>query len=69
MVLRLGPWSIFPQEAYLGLPHFGGVADLVSAAAVHPPVAGLRVSVDIPSFTNFGEGERKRIRLTREKCP
>ena len=49
-----------------GLPSSGGVAALVSAAAVHPLVAGLPVSGDTPSFRNFGEGGRKRIRLTKK---
>ena len=48
------------------LPPSGGVAALVSAAAVHPLVAGLPGSGDTPSFRNFGEGGRKRIRLTKK---
>ena len=49
-----------------GLPSSGGVAALVSAAAVHPLVAGLPVSGDTTSSRNFGEGGRKRIRLTKK---
>ena len=48
------------------LPPFGGVAALVAAVAVPPLVAGLRGSVDAPSFRDFGEGGRERIRLTKK---
>ena len=49
------------------LSPFGGVAALVAAVAVHPlMVAGLRGFGGAPSFRNFGEGGRKRIRLTKK---
>ena len=38
------------KKPTLGLPHFGGVAVLVSAAVVHPPVAGFRVLGIFPAL-------------------
>ena len=48
------------------LPHSGGVAALVDAASLHTLVAGSPGSGDTPSFSNFGDGKRKRIRLTKK---
>ena len=39
---------------------------LRAAAAVLPLVAGLRGSGEFPCFRKFGEGGRKRIRLTKK---
>ena len=50
-----------------GVPPSGRVAALVSAAAVHPLVAGLPGSGDTPSFREtLEEGGRKRIRLSKK---
>ena len=55
------------KEPTGGLPPSGGVAALVSAAAVHSLVAGLPGSGDTPSFREtLEEGGRKRIRLSRK---
>ena len=48
------------------LPHPGGVATLVDAAFLHPVVDGLLGPGDAPSFSYFGDGKRKRIRLTKK---
>ena len=48
------------------LPHSGGVAALVDVASLHMLVAGSLGSGDTPSFRDFGNGKRMRIRLTKK---
>ena len=48
------------------LPHSGGVAALVDAASLPSLVAGSSGSGDTPSLRDFGNGKRKRIRLTKK---
>ena len=49
-----------------GLPHFGGVAALVSVVGVHPPVVGLWGSGDVSGLGISDNGGRKKIRLTKK---
>ena len=49
-----------------GLPPFGGVAALVFAVDVHPPVVGLSGSGAVSSLENIDNGGRKKIRLTQK---
>ena len=49
-----------------GLPPLGGVAALVSAVDVHPPVLGLSGSGAVSSIGNTEGGGRKKIRLTKK---
>ena len=50
----------------MGLLPLGGVASLVSAVDVHPPVVGLSGSGAVSSLGNIDNGGRKKIRLTKK---
>ena len=57
----------FLVRSLLGrLPHFGGVAVLVSAVHTHPSVVGLSGSGAVSSLGNIDNGGRRKIRLTKK---